>query len=73
MYAEEIIVKRLKLVYPEGTRIELIKTDRPEELPIGTRGTVRSVEEKGGLIIEWDYCCNQLIIRGIDKVKKIVR
>ena len=73
MYAEEIIVKRLKLVYPEGTRIELIKTDRPEELPIGTRGTVHSVEEKGGLIIDWDNCCNQHIIRGIDKVKKIVR
>lgn len=73
MYAEEIIVKRLKLVYPEGTRIELIKTDRPEELPIGTRGTVRSVEEKGGLIIDWDNCCNQHIIHGIDKVKKIVR
>ena len=70
MYAEEIIVKRLKLVY---TRIELIKTDRSEELPIDTRGTVRSVEEKGGLIIDWDNCCNQHIIRGIDKVKKMVR
>ena len=29
-------------------------------------------EEKGGLIIDWDNCCNQHIIRGIDKVKKMV-
>ena len=72
MYAEEIIVKRLKLTYPEGTRIELIKTDKPEELPIGTSGTVRGVDEKGGLIIDWDNGCDQHIIRGIDKVKKMV-
>lgn len=72
MYADEIIVKRLKLVYPEGTRIELIKTDRPEELPIGASGAVRGMEEKGGLIIDWDNGCDQHILRGIDKVKKMV-
>ncbi len=71
MYAEEIIVKRLKLAYPDGTRIELIKTDKPEELPIGTCGTVRGVEENGGLIVDWDNGCNRHILRGIDKIKKI--
>lgn len=43
-------VKRLTEIYPPGTRLELLHMDDPfAPVPEGTRGTVNSVSDYGGI------------------------
>ena len=45
---------QLRRQYPEGTRVELLKMDDPQAPPIGTRGTVRGVDDAGSIMVRWD-------------------
>ena len=38
-------VKRIRKEYPTGTRVELVRMDDPQAPPVGTRGTVRGVDD----------------------------
>ena len=40
--------------YPKGTRIELILMDDAQSPPIGTKGTVRGVDDIGSILVSWD-------------------
>ena len=44
------IVKSLKEMYPVGTRVELVKMDDVQAPPIGTKGTVKGVDDIGSLL-----------------------
>lgn len=39
------IVERVKKEYPAGTRVELVRMDDFQAPPIGTKGTVRGVDD----------------------------
>lgn len=64
-------VERIRSEYPVGTRVELVKMDDVQAPPVGTKGTVRGVDDTASLLIDWDNGCGLNVIYGIDKVHKI--
>ena len=65
-------VEETRTLYPRGTRVELVEMDDVQAPPVGTRGTVRAVDDTGSLIVDWDGNNGSLhVIYGVDIVKKI--
>lgn len=65
------IVEKVRAKYPIGTRVELVKMDDVQAPPVGTKGTVKGVDDTASLLIDWDNGCGLNVIYGIDKVRKI--
>lgn len=65
------IIERLKAKYTIGTRVELVKMDDVQAPPIGTKGTVKGVDDIGSLLIDWDNGCGLNAVYGEDIVRKI--
>ena len=65
------IVEKVRAEYPIGTRVELVKMDDVQAPPVGTKGTVKGVDDTASLLIDWDNGCGLNVIYGIDKVHKI--
>ena len=42
-------LKRLREMYPKGTRVVLLEMDDPQAPPVGTKGTVRYVDDAAGI------------------------
>ena len=64
-------VERIREEYPVGTRVELVKMDDAQAPPIGTKGTVKGVDDIGSLLIDWDNGCGLNVAYGEDIVRKI--
>ena len=47
-------VERIRNEYPVGSRVELVRMDDPQAPPIGTKGTVRGVDDIGSIMVAWD-------------------
>ena len=47
-------VERIRKEYPVGTRVELVQMDDPQAPPVGTKGTVRGVDDIGSIMVAWD-------------------
>lgn len=47
-------VERIRKQYPVGCRVELLRMDDAQAPPIGTKGTVRYVDDLGSLGVAWD-------------------
>ena len=67
----EEIIKKLKLEYPNGTRVELVKMDDIQAPSIGTKGTVKGVDDIGSLLVDWDNGSSLNVLYGVDEIKKI--
>lgn len=65
------IIEHMKEFYPAGTRVELIKMDDPQAPPIGTRGTVRGVDDAGNIMMDWDNGCGLSIAYAEDVCSKL--
>lgn len=65
------IVEKVRAEYPIGTRVELVKMDDVQAPPVGTKGTVRGVDDTASILVAWDNGCGLNVIYGIDKVLKI--
>ena len=48
------IVERIRKEYPVGSRVELVRMDDPQAPPVGTKGTVRGVDDVGSIMVVWD-------------------
>lgn len=48
------IVERIRKEYPVGSRVELVRMDDPQTPPVGTKGTVRGVDDIGSIMVAWD-------------------
>ena len=48
------IVERIRKEYPVGSRVELVRMDDPQAPPVGTKGTVRGVDDIGSIMGAWD-------------------
>lgn len=46
-------VERLRREYPVGCRVELVQMDDVQAPPIGTKGTVRGVDDIGSIMVTW--------------------
>ena len=63
-------VKRIRKQYPVGCRVELLRMDDPQVPPIGTRGTVRGVDDIASIIVAWDNGCSLSVAYGEDSCRR---
>ena len=65
-------VERLRREYPAGCRVELLRMDDPQAPPIGTKGTVRGVDDTGSIMVAWDSGGSLNVLFGVDECRKVV-
>lgn len=65
------VLEQLRKQYPKGARVELLKMDDPQAPPIGTRGTVRGVDDAGSIMVRWDTGSGLSVVYGEDECKII--
>lgn len=53
-FPKKEIIDNIKKMYPKGTRVELIDMDDKQAPPVGTKGTVISVDDIGTIHVQWD-------------------
>lgn len=58
--------------YPAGTRVELVQMDDPQAPPVGTKGTVKGVDDMGSIMVAWDNGCGLSVAYGEDVCRKVV-
>ena len=71
--SDETRVLWMKKIYPPGTRVVLLRMDDPQAPPIGTKGTVRGVDDTASLLVDWDNGSSLNVIQGVDRVTKLIR
>jgi len=64
-------VERIRKQYPIGCRVELLRMDDPHAPPIGTKGTVRYVDDIGSLGVSWDNGSSLQVVYGEDLCRKL--
>ena len=65
------IVERLREQYPVGQRVELVSMNDTQAPPIGTKGTVRGVDDIGSVMVAWDNGSSLSVVYGEDSCRKI--
>ena len=55
--------------FPKGIRVELLKMDDPQAPPIGTKGTVRGVDDIGSIMVAWDTGGSLSVVWGEDECR----
>ena len=66
-------VERIRMEYPAGTRAELVRMDDAQAPPVGTKGTVKGVDDTGSLLMRWDNGSSLNVVYGEDLVRKLSR
>ena len=65
-------LEKLRKEYPAGTRVELLHMDDAQAPPVGTKGTVLTIDDLGSLIMRWDNGSGlNVVFDGGDCVRKI--
>ena len=64
-------VERIRRDYPAGTRVELVQMDDVQAPPVGTKGTVKGVDDTGSLLMRWDNGSGLNVVYGEDIVRKV--
>ena len=59
-------LQTLRERFPKGTRVELVQMDDPQASPVGTKGTVRGVDDIGSIMVAWDNGCGLSVAYGED-------
>ena len=70
-FPSKAIVEELRRQYPVGTRVELVRMDEPQAPPIGTKGTVKGVDDIGSIMVAWDNGCGLSVAYGADVCRKV--
>ena len=63
------VLQALRGRFPKGTRVELLKMDDPQAPPIGTKGTVRGVDDIGSIMVAWDNGGSLSVAYGEDECR----
>lgn len=63
-------VERIRKQYPVGCRVELLRMDDVGAPPIGTKGTVRYVDDIGSLGVAWDNGSSLQVVYGEDLCRR---
>lgn len=63
-------VRRIRELYPAGTRVELVRMEDVQAPPTGTMGTVLGVDDTGSLLMRWDNGSGLNVVYGEDVVRK---
>ena len=70
-FPSKAVVEVLRRRYPVGTRGELVRMDDPQAPPIGTKGTVKGVDDIGSIMVAWDNGCGLSVAYGADICRKV--
>lgn len=65
------IVEQVRKEFPAGTRVELTRMDDFQAPPIGTKGTVRGVDDTASIMVNWDNGSHLNVVYGEDACKKL--
>lgn len=65
------IVEQVRKEYPVGARVELTRMDDFQAPPIGTRGTVRGVDDTASIMVSWDNGSSLNVVYGEDACRKL--
>ena len=65
-------LRALRERYPAGTRVELVQMDDAQAPPVGTKGTVRGVDDMGSIMVAWDNGSGLNVVYGVDICRKVV-
>ena len=65
------IEEQVRKEYPVGTRVELVQMDDFKAPPIGTKGTVRGVDDTASIMVSWDNGSRLNVVYGEDSCRKI--
>lgn len=65
-------LQTLRAAFPKETQVELVKMDDPQAPPIGTKGTVRGVDDIGSIMVSWDNGCGLSVAYGEDICRKVL-
>ena len=61
----------LREQFPQGARVELLRMDDPQAPAIGTKGTVRGVDDTGSIMVAWDNGGSLHVLFGVDECRII--
>jgi hypothetical protein len=64
-------IENLRKQYPVGARVELVGMDDVQAPPIGTKGTVRGVDDIGSIMVDWDNGSRLSVVYGEDEIRVI--
>jgi len=67
----EQVIDTLRKNFKAGTRVELVRMDDPLAPPIGSRGTVRGVDDIGNILVSWDNGSRLNVIYGEDSCRVV--
>ena len=70
-FPSKAVVEVLRRQYPVGTQVELVRMDDPQAPPIGTKGTVKGVDDIGSIMVAWDNGCGLSVAYGADMCRKV--
>ena len=68
---KNMLIDEIKKLYPVGSRVELVKMDDKQAPPVGTKGTVKGVDDIGSIMVDWDNGCGLNVVYGEDVIWKI--
>lgn len=71
-YPRHQTVEQLRKRLPPGTRIVLIQMDEPQAPPVGTKGTVRGVDDMANILVDWDNGGSLNLVYGIDRYSTVI-
>ena len=72
MHLNPTILNDLKRNFSEGTRVELVLMDDFQAPPVGTKGTVKCVDDLGTVHILWDTGSSLGAVFGEDIIRKLL-
>ena len=65
------ILASLREQFPQEARVELLRMDDPQALPIGTKGTGMGVDDTGSIMVVWDSGGSFQVLFGVDECRKV--
>lgn len=71
MFIERHVLESLREQFPVGARVELVRMDDVHAPPIGTKGTVRGVDDIGSIMVSWDNGSSLNVVYGEDACRRI--
>lgn len=64
-------VDYIRKQYPPKCRVELLRMDDVQAPPVGTKGTVKGVDDTGSIMVGWDNGSSLSVVYGEDSCKRI--
>ena len=68
---KKVDIEKIRKDYPVGLRIELVRMDDVQAPSIGTKGTVKGVDDIGSIMVAWDNGGSLNIVYGEDECRKV--